>query len=92
MKLTYQTLPNDDDEEDDILEAEIENAESEAMPGSDNRNSKHWDDDCPWSEWYSSEDPLKGKLMFELLISLYSAGGGGKLCKLSRTAFSFLHF
>ncbi|XVF46202.1 hypothetical protein PTKIN_Ptkin03bG0008600 [Pterospermum kingtungense] len=59
MKLTYRTLPNDDDD-DDIQEAENENAESEVMPGSDNRNRKHWDDDCPWSEWYSAEDPVKG--------------------------------
>jgi Rab3 GTPase-activating protein catalytic subunit len=21
---------------------------------------KQWDDDCPWAEWYSAEDPVKG--------------------------------
>ncbi|XP_022755544.1 rab3 GTPase-activating protein catalytic subunit isoform X3 [Durio zibethinus] len=59
MKLTYRTLPNDDNDN-DIPEADAENAESEALAGSDNRNRKHWDDDCPWSEWYSAEDPVKG--------------------------------
>ena len=62
MKLTYRTLPNDNDD-DDIQEADAENAESEATPGSDNRNRKLWDDDCPWSEWYSAKDPVKGKLI-----------------------------
>ncbi|XVF20360.1 hypothetical protein REPUB_Repub11eG0191400 [Reevesia pubescens] len=60
MKLTYRTLPNDDGEYDDIQEADAENAESEVSLGHDNRNRKHWDDDCPWSEWYSAEDPVKG--------------------------------
>ncbi|KAK6246818.1 hypothetical protein QUC31_018383 [Theobroma cacao] len=64
MKLTYQTLPDDDD--DDIQEADAENAESEASAGGDNRNRKHWDDDCPWSEWYSAENPVKG---FDLITT-----------------------
>ena len=81
MKLTYRTIPNDDDN-DDIQEADAENAESEASLGSDNHNRKHWDDDCPWSEWYSAEDPVKGKLMFMILIFLYSVEGGGNLCLL----------
>ncbi|GMI84043.1 hypothetical protein like AT5G58510 [Hibiscus trionum] len=59
MKLTYRTLPNDD-EDDGIQDADAENAASETMPGSGNRSRKHWDDDCPWSEWYSAEDPVKG--------------------------------
>ncbi|XP_021278491.1 rab3 GTPase-activating protein catalytic subunit isoform X2 [Herrania umbratica] len=65
MKLTYQTLPDDDDD-DDIQEADAENAESEASAGGDNRNRKHWDDDCPWSEWYSAENPVKG---FDLITT-----------------------
>ncbi|XP_012462559.1 uncharacterized protein LOC105782397 isoform X1 [Gossypium raimondii] len=59
MKLTYRTLPNDD-ENDGIQDADAENAESEKMPDGGNHNRKHWDDDCPWSEWYSAEDPVKG--------------------------------
>ncbi|KAB2050581.1 hypothetical protein ES319_A13G256200v1 [Gossypium barbadense] len=59
MKLTYRTLPNDD-ENDGIQDADAENAESEKMPDGGNLNRKHWDDDCPWSEWYSAEDPVKG--------------------------------
>ncbi|TYG88141.1 hypothetical protein ES288_A13G271500v1 [Gossypium darwinii] len=59
MKLTYRTLPNDD-ENDGIQDADAENAESEKMPDGGNLNWKHWDDDCPWSEWYSAEDPVKG--------------------------------
>ncbi|KAJ0084916.1 hypothetical protein Patl1_31031 [Pistacia atlantica] len=56
MKLTYQTLPYDDD---DIRGADAENAESDDYPG-EISNRKQWDDDCPWSEWYSAEDPIKG--------------------------------
>ncbi|KAK8515791.1 hypothetical protein V6N12_075812 [Hibiscus sabdariffa] len=59
MKLTYRTLPNDD-EDDGIQDADAENAASETMPGGGNHSRKHWDDDCPWSEWYSAEDPVKG--------------------------------
>lgn len=70
MKLTYRTLPNDD-ENDGIQHADAENAESETMPDGGNRNRKHWDDDCPWSEWYSAEDPVKGNLIFVMLIFLY---------------------
>ncbi|KAA3456592.1 rab3 GTPase-activating protein catalytic subunit-like isoform X3 [Gossypium australe] len=69
MKLTYQTLPNDEDNYDDIQEADTENAESETSPGCDNPNRKHWDDDCPWNEWYSAEDPVMGKLIYGHLPS-----------------------
>ncbi|KAF5199426.1 Rab3 gtpase-activating protein catalytic subunit [Thalictrum thalictroides] len=62
MKLTYRTPPNDD--EDDIHRGDIEMKES----GEDSDIGSHirpqWDDDCPWAEWYSSEDPIKG---FELI-------------------------
>ncbi|KAE8729082.1 Rab3 GTPase-activating protein catalytic subunit isoform 2 [Hibiscus syriacus] len=60
MKLTYRTLPNDEDSDNDIQEADAENAYSETSVGGDNLNRKHWDDDCPWNEWYSAEDPVKG--------------------------------
>ncbi|XP_040946363.1 rab3 GTPase-activating protein catalytic subunit isoform X7 [Gossypium hirsutum] len=66
MKLTYQTLPNDEDNYDDIQEADTESAKSETSPGCDNPNRKHWDDDCPWNEWYSAEDPVMG---FDLVVT-----------------------
>ncbi|KAJ6671009.1 RAB3 GTPASE-ACTIVATING PROTEIN CATALYTIC SUBUNIT [Salix viminalis] len=28
--------------------------------GSETHNRSQWDEDCPWSEWYSAEDPVKG--------------------------------
>lgn len=60
MKLTYRTPPYDYDDE-------IENAEREVKePGRDtdglNLIKTQWDDDCPWTEWYSAEDPVKGML------------------------------
>ncbi|KAL5748150.1 hypothetical protein ACOSQ2_025447 [Xanthoceras sorbifolium] len=58
MKLTYQTLPYDDD--DGIREVDAENIESSDDHGGDTSNKTQWDDDCPWSEWYSAEDPIKG--------------------------------
>ncbi|KAL0401695.1 UNVERIFIED_CONTAM: Rab3 GTPase-activating protein catalytic subunit [Sesamum latifolium] len=61
-KLTYRTLTYEDEDEAEGADADIsvtgEIFESEA-PG-----RMQWDDDCPWSEWYSAEDPVKG---FELL-------------------------
>ncbi|KAG4206756.1 hypothetical protein ERO13_A03G026800v2 [Gossypium hirsutum] len=66
MKLTYQTLSNDEDNYDDIQEADTENAESETSPGCGNPNRKHWDDDCPWNEWYSAEDPV---MRFDLVVT-----------------------
>ncbi|KAL2568221.1 hypothetical protein AAZV13_18G054300 [Glycine max] len=59
MKLTFRTLPYDDD---NIKDAKIsksgENLTGEMSIGT------QWDDDCSWSEWYSAEDPVKG---FELI-------------------------
>lgn len=66
MKLTYRTLPYDDDV--DIQGADVEITESGENPGGDTHIKTQWDDDCPWSEWYSVEDPIKG---FEL-ISIWS--------------------
>ncbi|GAV66569.1 Rab3-GTPase_cat domain-containing protein [Cephalotus follicularis] len=63
MKLTYRTLPYDDDND---IEADTENTESGGTSGSDTRNRTQWDDDCPWSEWYTAEDPVKG---FELITT-----------------------
>ncbi|XP_021716287.1 rab3 GTPase-activating protein catalytic subunit-like isoform X2 [Chenopodium quinoa] len=61
MKLTYRTLPCDDDDDDDYMrEAEAENAKSSAGAKGELVQRSQWDDDCPWSEWYSAEDPVKG--------------------------------
>ncbi|XP_019250379.1 PREDICTED: rab3 GTPase-activating protein catalytic subunit isoform X1 [Nicotiana attenuata] len=62
MKLTYCTLPYDED--DDVQEPEAGSTESGGSPKSNHHNKSQWDDDCPWSEWYSSEDPVRG---FELI-------------------------
>ncbi|KAJ8559459.1 hypothetical protein K7X08_003517 [Anisodus acutangulus] len=62
MKLTYRTLPFGED--DDVQEPEGGFSESGESPKSNHQNKTQWDDNCPWSEWYSAEDPLRG---FELL-------------------------
>ncbi|GAB4860236.1 hypothetical protein Ancab_011715 [Ancistrocladus abbreviatus] len=63
MKLTYKTLlPNDDD--DYMQGADGGNSEISGDVGADHRHKTQWDDGCPWSEWYSAEDPIKG---FELI-------------------------
>nr|XP_043636993.1 rab3 GTPase-activating protein catalytic subunit isoform X2 [Erigeron canadensis] len=64
MKLTYKTLPYDDDDN-ERLKSESVIAESGEDNGGDNRNKLQWDDDCPWSEWYTAEDPVKA---FELIV------------------------
>ncbi|KAL9238906.1 hypothetical protein vseg_013274 [Gypsophila vaccaria] len=67
MKLTYRTLPyNDDGDDDDYIndaEAEADMESSLEARGEIHRRSQ-WDDDCSWSEWYSAEDPVRG---FELI-------------------------
>ncbi|PWZ05041.1 Rab3 GTPase-activating protein catalytic subunit [Zea mays] len=59
MKLSYKTPEYDHDNE--TLDSEA------TEPLTENEVAKHprklWDDDCPWAEWYSAEDPVKG---FEL--------------------------
>lgn len=62
MKLTYRTLPYSED--DDLLVPEGGFTESGESPKSNRQSRTQWDDNCPWSEWYSAEDPLRG---FELL-------------------------
>ncbi|KAJ4972408.1 hypothetical protein NE237_005507 [Protea cynaroides] len=62
MRLTYQTPPYD--EEDVTPEADRETTDSAADSDVDTRSKTQWDYDCPWTEWYSAEDPVKG---FELI-------------------------
>ncbi|XP_062210932.1 uncharacterized protein LOC133912285 isoform X3 [Phragmites australis] len=59
MKLTYRTPEYDYDNE--TLDSEVTASLTENEVASHPR--KQWDDDCPWAEWYSAEDPVKG---FEL--------------------------
>lgn len=64
MKLTYRTQSYDyDDDDDNIHGADEIHTESGEVSEVASRNKTQWDDDCPWSEWYSAEDPVKG---FEL--------------------------
>uniref|UniRef100_A0ACD5XKJ0 Uncharacterized protein n=1 Tax=Avena sativa TaxID=4498 RepID=A0ACD5XKJ0_AVESA len=60
MKLTYRT-PDYDYDPEETLDSEA----TESIPESEvaRQPRKQWDDDCPWAEWYSAEDPVKG---FEL--------------------------
>ncbi|KAJ4793115.1 Rab3 GTPase-activating protein catalytic subunit [Rhynchospora pubera] len=61
MRLTYETPPYDYDQE-EILESEIEDSvETETSETTtSSRIKKQWDDGCPWTEWYSAEDPIQG--------------------------------
>ncbi|XP_060667833.1 uncharacterized protein LOC107411504 isoform X2 [Ziziphus jujuba] len=65
MKLTFQTLPFDDDN-DDVEGVDADIAQAGGYPDADTHHKTQWDDDCPWSEWYSAEDPVKG---FELVAT-----------------------
>lgn len=64
MRLTYRTLPPDDDDVVDIQGSDTEISESGVKPEFDVQHKVQWDDDCPWSEWYSAEDPVKGEPAF----------------------------
>ncbi|CAI9301712.1 unnamed protein product [Lactuca saligna] len=66
MILTYKTLTYDEDNE--VLNSESEITESGGDNGGDNRNKLQWDDDCPWSEWYTAEDPVKAISVLESLL------------------------
>lgn len=72
MKLTYKTLVIDDD--DGIKQADDEVLESGESPVTDNHTRSQWDDDCPWSEWHSAEDPVKGIYLLLLCIPLLTIG------------------
>ncbi|XP_018473051.2 uncharacterized protein LOC108844314 isoform X2 [Raphanus sativus] len=61
MRLKYQTVTSDEeDEESDTDEFMDDKADTAEHNGSESRNKGNWDDDCPWSEWYSAKDPLRG--------------------------------
>lgn len=60
MKLTYKSLPIDDEDDIEEIDAEVG---SDGSPKSNSRSKTQWDDYCPWSEWYTAEDPIKGKFI-----------------------------
>ncbi|KAL6503626.1 hypothetical protein OROGR_025549 [Orobanche gracilis] len=62
MKLTYRTIY---DEEDELQELNADIAESSENLESEANGKTQWDDDFPWSKWYSVEDPVRG---FELFV------------------------
>ena len=65
MKLTFRILLSDDD---DIRRADADMSESAQENAVGTHGKVQWDDDCPWSEWYSSEDPVKGEIFKILLL------------------------
>ncbi|CAN1843427.1 Rab3 GTPase-activating protein catalytic subunit [Linum perenne] len=62
MKSTYRTFPHDDCEDDYGFAQGLDTQDNDdrGSPHGDGHNRAQWDDDCPWSEWYSAEDPIKG--------------------------------
>ncbi|URD93603.1 rab3 GTPase-activating protein catalytic subunit-like [Musa troglodytarum] len=62
MKLTYRSPPYEPDDEIASVDPEVNESKGDIV--SPNRIKTHWDDDCPWTEWYSAEDPIRG---FELV-------------------------
>lgn len=66
MKLTYRTPPHDDD--DTLQGGDPEITESGGDPDVNTFIKTQWDDDCPWTEWYSAEDPVKGNLYCQYII------------------------
>ncbi|KAE9615133.1 hypothetical protein Lal_00048129 [Lupinus albus] len=61
MRLTYITLPYDDN---NIEGIDPQNAKYGENLTSETSSETLWDNDCSWSEWFSAEDPVKG---FELI-------------------------
>lgn len=58
MRLTYRTAVHDDEGE--LLEDAGDITKSSEVSESGANRKLLWDDDCPWSEWYSAEDPIRG--------------------------------
>ncbi|XP_014489855.1 rab3 GTPase-activating protein catalytic subunit isoform X4 [Vigna radiata var. radiata] len=61
MMLTYKMLAHDDY---NMKAIDAQNTNSGENLTGETSNETLWDNDCPWSEWYSAEDPVKG---FELI-------------------------
>ncbi|XP_031100406.1 rab3 GTPase-activating protein catalytic subunit isoform X2 [Ipomoea triloba] len=73
MKLTYKSLPIDDEDDIEEIDAEVG---SDGSPKSNSHSKTQWDDYCPWSEWYTAEDPIKG---FELHALWFETTVGSSL-------------
>lgn len=58
MKLSYRTLPYDDY---NIKGIDAQNEKSGENHTGETSYGTLWDNDCSWNEWYSAEDPVKGK-------------------------------
>lgn len=58
MKLTYRSPPYESDDEIDSVDPEVNESKGDIV--SSNHIKTQWDDDCPWTEWYSAEDPIRG--------------------------------
>lgn len=58
MKLTYRTPPCESDDEIDGVDPEVEEQKEDTVTV--NHIKTQWVDDCPWTEWYSAEDPVRG--------------------------------
>ncbi|KAK7289868.1 hypothetical protein RIF29_03864 [Crotalaria pallida] len=56
MKLTYKTLPYDDDY---MKGFDAESTKSGKDLTGEASDVAQWDDDCSWSQWYSAEDLVK---------------------------------
>ncbi|XP_047182090.1 rab3 GTPase-activating protein catalytic subunit-like isoform X3 [Vigna umbellata] len=72
MRLTYKMLAHDDY---NMKAIDAQNTNSGENLTGKTFNETLWDNDCPWSEWYSAEDPVKG---FEL-IAIWSKMVEGSL-------------
>lgn len=62
MKLTYRTPPYESDDE--IASIDPEDKESTEDTVIPNHTKTQWDEDCPWTEWYSAEDPVAGTFSY----------------------------
>lgn len=58
MKLTYRSPPYESDDEINSVDPEVNESKGDIV--SPNHIKTQWDDDCPWTEWYSAEDPIRG--------------------------------
>lgn len=65
MKLTYRTPIYDD--EDEIHDPDADITGSSENPEGEIHVKTQWDDDFPWSKWYSAEDPVKGEILLLII-------------------------
>ncbi|GAU27645.1 hypothetical protein TSUD_125910 [Trifolium subterraneum] len=78
MKLTFRTLPFDEDYMKDF-DAKFTKSGENLTGESETSNGTQWDDDCSWSEWYSAEDPVKDQRVDRKSITSCGMSGGSIL-------------